>query len=558
MLYFDPLDHSGFPDDIENPSQGTQHAIPTLDRVTKSTRLSVCWPDDDKYYPGIVSSKSKNSMVEISYDDGDFEELDLSKEVFQVLPPADTSNSPTLTIDLDTDPCTDDLARWMIVRILGHKQLSHHKTEFQVKWDCNEVSRLPLSIVKRSDPTLLHDYALTAHGPWADHHRTQHRTLLSLCHTISKTTTSVYKYGYRLPRSTKDAMSIDREANNTLWANAIAKEMDKITNFRVFKESTTTLDNHTRLRCMLIFDIKLDGTHKACLVADGSDIPLYDDAYSSVIAPEHIRLAFIVATLNNLDHDMIDLENAYLHAVTKELAYFILPSDFGPLGGKILIFHKALYGMRTSRACFHEALSVVLLSMGFMPSKADPDLCYREHNDVYEYIARYVDDLMIFARNTNDIVTVLKEMFSIHVGPNNIFTGFTVLANKVLVYWHSTQQNTIETSTFGSEIVAARIASEKLIEYRCKLRMMGVPISGPSILFGDNISVVTSYSVLSSTLKKRHNALAYRKIRECVVAGIIRIYHVDGKHNIADLLAKPLPGDIFRRHRARLLVKPPI
>ena len=43
-----------------------------------------------------------------------------------------------------------------------------------------------------------------------------------------------------------------------------------------------------------------------------------------------------------------------------------------------------------------------------------------------------------------------------------------------------------------------------------------------------------------------------------VAAGIIRIYHVHGKHKIADILTKPLPGDIFRRHRARLLVKPPI
>jgi len=175
LLCFDPLDYSGFPDDIENPSQGTQHAIPTLDRVTKGTRLSVYWPEDDKYYPGIVSSKSKNGMVKISYDDGNIEELNLSKEVFQVLPPADTSNPPKSTIDLDTDPCTDDSARWKIVRILGHKQLSPHKTEFQVKWDSDEVSWLPLSIVKRSDTKLFHDYALTAHGPWAIHHRTQHK-----------------------------------------------------------------------------------------------------------------------------------------------------------------------------------------------------------------------------------------------------------------------------------------------------------------------------------------------------------------------------------------------
>jgi len=101
---------------------------------------------------------------------------------------------------------------------------------------------------------------------------------------------------------------------------------------------------------MLIFDIKLDGTHKARLVADRSGSPTYADAYSSVIAPDHVRLALIVATINGLDHAMIDLENAYLHALTKDLAYTYLPIEFGNLGGKTLIFHKALYGMRTSGA----------------------------------------------------------------------------------------------------------------------------------------------------------------------------------------------------------------
>jgi len=129
-------------------------------------------------------------------------------------------------------------------------------------------------------------------------------------------------------------------------------------------------------------------------------------------------------------------------------------------------------------------------------------------------------------------------------------TGFIVFANGVPIYWHSKQQNTIETSTFGSEIVAARIAAEKIIEYRYKLRMMG--IQGPSLLFGDNKSVVTSCSILSNTLKKRHNALAFHKLRECVATGIIQIFHVDGKSNVADIFTKPVPGDVFRRHRGRV------
>jgi len=146
-----------------------------------------------------------------------------------------------------------------------------------------------------------------------------------------------------MPRSHKEALEMDREQGTSLWADAIKKEMTKMEQFGVFKTATTIPDNYTRLRCMLLFDIKLDGTHKARLVTDGSNTPLYPDSYSSVIAPEHVRLALVVATLNGLDHEMIDLENAYLHALTKEFAYTYLHSEYGSLGGKLQLFHKGTY-----------------------------------------------------------------------------------------------------------------------------------------------------------------------------------------------------------------------
>ena len=38
---------------------------------------------------------------------------------------------------------------------------------------------------------------------------------------------------------------------------------------------------------------------------------------------------------------------------------------------------------------------------------------------------------------------------------------------------------------------------------RHKLRMMGVPLSGPSLIYGDNLSVVRNSSSLESTLNKK-------------------------------------------------------
>ena len=447
LVEFDPMDHSGFPSQLDDPISPTTpsqnpsniHTTSSVNEAHPGSRISVYWPDDDKYYDGVITRMDKNgSKCTITYDDGDIERLDLRHETITIpkstIPTINldanpdtngklsTSSSSSL-LDLNSMPDTDDVDRWKMLRILDHKEIGPYKTEFKIQWDSGETTWLPLSIVKRSDPNLFTGYALTARGPWANTFRNQRRHLHQLCSNIFKTSTVLYKYGFRLPRSSKEAFEIDKSNGNTLWATAINKEMFKIEQFNVFKESSSVPTGYERLRCMLIFDIKLDGTHKARLVADGSGSPASTDSYSSVISPDHVRLALIAAALNVLDHSMIDLENAYLHALTKELAYTYLPLEFGNLCGKTLIFHKALYGMRTSGACFHTALSKVLLSMNFLPSRADPDLWFRVHNGTYEYIVRYVDDLLIFAHCSKDIVAILQTTFSVRIGSSNLFLG---------------------------------------------------------------------------------------------------------------------------------------
>ena len=98
----------------------------------------------------------------------------------------------------------------------------------------------------------------------------------------------------------------------------------------------------------------------------------------------------------------------------------------------------------------------------------------------------------------------------------------------------------MESSTYGSELVAARIAAEMLYEMRNNLRALGVPIKVPSIMLGDNQSVVTNTTLPASTLKKKHNSIAYHKVREGIAAGIYGFAHISGKANAADLLTKPV------------------
>ena len=60
--------------------------------------------------------------------------------------------------------------------------------------------------------------------------------------------------------------------------------------------------------------------------------------------------------------------------------------------------------------------------------------------------------------------------------------------NMALIAWESKKQNTVESSTFGSEYIALKLSLEKLIGLRYKLRMLGVPLDGPANVFGDNDS----------------------------------------------------------------------
>ena len=66
-------------------------------------------------------------------------------------------------------------------------------------------------------------------------------------------------------------------------------------------------------------------------------------------------------------------------------------------------------------------------------------------------------------------------------------------------------------------------------------------MKGSSYMFGDNLAVVNSSRILDDTLKKRHNALSYQRVREAIAAEVIKFIYIDGDKNLADILTKPLP-----------------
>jgi hypothetical protein len=126
------------------------------------------------------------------------------------------------------------------------------------------------------------------------------------------------------------------------------------------------------------------------------------------------------------------------------------------------------------------------------------------------------------------------------------------------VKWISKRQKTVESSTYGSELVASRIATEIAIEYQYALCMLGIKVDGSAMMFGDNKSVVINTTMPSSQLKKKHNAMAYHRVCEVIAARIISFFHIPSASNFADILTKPLPSATFYKLVKPLLFRSPM
>lgn len=77
-----------------------------------------------------------------------------------------------------------------------------------------------------------------------------------------------------------------------------------------------------------------------------------------------------------------------------------------------------------------------------------------------------------------------------------------IYVNCATIVWYSKRQNTVESSTFGSEYIMLKTAVDLIEALRYKLRMFGIPIANSILVFCDNKAVVLNSTHPESTLKR--------------------------------------------------------
>ncbi|KAJ8127933.1 hypothetical protein O1611_g5703 [Lasiodiplodia mahajangana] len=151
----------------------------------------------------------------------------------------------------------------------------------------------------------------------------------------------------------------------------------------------------------------------------------FQETFASVIRQKTYRTLFALAAREDWDVDHLDVKTAFLYGDIDGDVYMHLPPGFEQLG-KICKLRKALYGLKQSPRIWYNLLSKVLLELGWTRSRLDEALFYKDKL----ILAVYVDDILIFGKDTEKIAAVkadLSSRFQItDLGPCKHFLGMEV------------------------------------------------------------------------------------------------------------------------------------
>ena len=309
-----------------------------------------------------------------------------------------------------------------------------------VKWKDGSMSWEKLKDLKESNPIEVAEFAVAnkllaepAFAWWVP------QILRRRNHIIAKAKSkywrTTHKFGIKLPHSVAEALEIDRITGTDFWAKAINKEMSKVkvawkvhegheghTPEEVRKGLADQLIGFQEIGCHIVFDVKMDFTRKARFCAGGhtTEAPAAV-TYSSVVSRDSIRLGFLIAALNGVDIMSCDLENAYLNAPCREKIWFEGGVECGEDKGKVLVIVRALYGLKSAGNAWRAALAQVLADIGFVSTKADPDVWIRpavrpDGFKYYEMVFVYVDDILASSHKAKEVLQEIGAFYKIKEG----------------------------------------------------------------------------------------------------------------------------------------------
>ena len=389
-------------------------------------------------------------MYEVEYTDGHKASLAANAIAENMFAQVDDEGNRHVLFDAITDHRTDGSEVKQQDAFIHRRNGTQRRKvitqgwEILVQWKDESTTWIALKDMKNSYPIQLATWATQrriagepAFG-WCIQHRLNERNRI-ISNLKAKCCVLTHKFRVKVPKSFEEAKRFDEENGNTLWWDAISKEMKNVRPaFEVWEKDISELPpGYQNITGHMIFDVKMGENfrRKARFVADGHKTKTPAAmCYSSVVSRDSVRIALTIAALNDLDILACDIQNAYLTADCREKVWILAGPEFGSEAGMNMIVRKALYGLKSSGAAFRAFLAETLDRMDYVPSFADPDVWLRpavkpDGTEYYEYILVYVDDVLCISHDPLKSMKQIQTSFKLKedkMEPPDVYLGATI------------------------------------------------------------------------------------------------------------------------------------
>ena len=144
--------------------------------------------------------------------------------------------------------------------------------------------------------------------------------------------------------------------------------------------------------------------------------------YANIVSRKVVRIALMIATLNDLEVKLGNILNAYVKAPVTENLWTTLGSEFSKDSGNTAVSVRALYGLKSAGAAFRSHLAKCMESLGYESCKADSDLWLKQEIrpedgvQYYSYLLYYVDDILCIHHNADAMLEWLHKSFPLKLG----------------------------------------------------------------------------------------------------------------------------------------------
>ena len=461
-------------EDGDTPGLNDQYVGATVDIQFKgekrSARVVERARNDDGQYEGEANDNplldTRKYIVE--FPNGELSEYTANVIAESMIAQCDEAGNDVRLLDAIIDHKSDgnavsDADRYFYNRGRQYPKKTTAGWKLCVQWKGGLTSWETLADLKESYPVQVAEYSKSAgiqHEPafawWTEHVlKKRDRIIAKVTKRFNKVT---HKFGIEIPTSVEHAYAIDKKNGNTVWADAIEKEMLNVRiAFKTLSDDDVVPPGYQKMSCHMIFDVKLgEGfRRKARMVAGGHQVECPPHlTYSSVVSRETVRIALTMAALNGLEVKASDIQNAYLTAPCSEKVWTVLGIEFGADAGKRAIIVRALYGLPRSGASFMSHLAVCMRHLKYHRCRADPDLWYKEDvhpsgERYYRYILLYCDDCLSIGAQAASQLEKLDYYFQMK--PGSIDDPDVYLGNK------------LKLTTLPNGVVAWGLSSSKYV-----------------------------------------------------------------------------------------------